>query len=207
MKNKDFMVMDIFSQYILVSEEDGYIEMMDIDRSKEASKEEAQIGRVIDTGKTTENLFNSITENLDSVLNVIFDFLNEEEVEEFKKFGKLLKLARGTYIYDKCVSDDVIGEFAVYDTDTEEVLRDEEYNFIHHTYAEVGETVNNFHFVDMTNNSYKILEMLLDQCETIHNISEVLLLKNENYMNEIESSVEKLLDLYNSHKTSIYWGK
>lgn len=202
-ENKDFMVVDVFSQYMIVSPENGHVEMMDINRAKEVAEKEAQIGRIIDTGHTTKNLFETITENLDSLLNVIFDFLTDDEVKEFEKFGKFLGIAMDTYIYNKKGNDSIIGEFAVYDTETDDILRDEDYNFIHHSYSEIDGTVNNFYFVDITSNSYEILDILRNQYEIIYNISEVMSLKEEDYIDKIEESINNLLELYSSHQKSL----
>lgn len=200
---KDFIVIDILSNYIVVKPEDGDIDLMCLDRAISTSKE-VQIGRILDTGNTTKNLISEIKDNIDSILNVTFDFLSESEVDEVSEFGICFDRLKCSFEYDKEPINNIIGEFVVFDKMTNSMITNENGEFVIHSYDELNE-YSDFLFADASKNTYDNLVKTLEKFNTISvYLAEIALSDDIKYIDKIDENLHKLCDMYSSNQDVMY---
>ena len=200
---KDFIVLDVLSNYIVVKPENGEIDLMSIDDAISTSKE-VQIGRIIDTGNTTKKLISEMKDSIDSILNVTFDFLSESEVDEVKEFGVCFDRLKCSFEYDKEPINSIIGEFVVFDKMTNSMITNENGEFVIHSYDELNEYTD-FLFADVSKNTYDNLEETLEKFNIISNYFEEITLRDDiKYIDKIDENLHKMLNMYSSNKDVMY---
>lgn len=193
---EEFIVLDVFSNYKVTELGTDETKIMNLQEAKRVAKEEAQIGKILDIGNTTLFLVNNIKDSLDSLLNVTFDLMQQEEIKYLEEFGVCLDRVINSFIYNPKPLNEMKGEFVVYDKLMDFVVSDEDGKFIIHSYEELEE-YNNLAFVDISKNVCENLSEAIDRFETLSDCIEIILLPEEKMLLEnINNSLYKLAEIY-----------